>query len=100
MANGRVYNLEIIEADASAFKATLTSGEVHDGAWDGKTGKLSFRRVVPGVVEQEWVGYLMVRDGKDPLWRIAGFLRNTKSLNQYNVPKEPGGWYATTPVDR
>ncbi len=98
MANGRVYKLEVTSSDATSFKATLTSGEVHDGTWDPALGKLTFRRVVPGVLEQEWVGYLMVRDKNDPLWRIAGDLRALRSLNEYNVPMHRGGWYATTPA--
>jgi len=99
MANGRVYVLEVLEAEATSFKATLTSGEVRNGTWDAKLNKLTFIRHIPGTVEQEWVGYLMVRDAKDPLWRIAGDLRNTRSLSQYNVPLNKGGWYATTPAD-
>ncbi|MCA9689329.1 MAG: hypothetical protein KC636_06940 [Myxococcales bacterium] len=95
MANGRVYTLTIAEERDGVVTADLSSGDIPLASWDAATGCLTFTRVVPDTVEQEWAGYLMAASPEDPKWRMAGTLRSVRSLNQYNVPLTTAGWYAT-----
>ncbi|MEM9458955.1 MAG: hypothetical protein AAGF11_32550 [Myxococcota bacterium] len=97
MANGRIYALKIVKVSGGQVEASLTSGEVSAAKWSASERILVFTRSVPGQVEQEWTGYLMAYSAKDPKWRIAGTLRNVRSLGEHSVPLGTSGWYATRP---
>ncbi len=97
MANGRIYTLEVLAVSGSDVKATLSSGTITKARWSSSTQQLIFTRVVPDQVEQEWTGYLMTYSSADPQWRMAGTLRNVRSLGEHRVPLATGGWYAARP---
>lgn len=97
MANGRIYTFRVVAVSGAEIKAILTSGEVTNARWSASTHQLTFTRIVPGQVEQEWTGYLMAYSASDPKWRMAGTLRNVRSLGDHRVPLSTSGWYATRP---
>lgn len=91
MGNGRIYTLTIISESGGVVQARLSSGDVTDAKWNASEQKLTFKRIIPGVVEQEWIGYVMAYDAKDLKWRMAGTLRNL------TAPLVTAGFYATLP---
>lgn len=93
MANGRIYHLNITAISGVDVTGDIGEHSIVGGKWDASAGMLTFTRVVPDTLRQNFTGYLMAYAPEDDKWRMAGVFQHDPDEKGFG----PAGWYATQP---